>query len=143
VPLLILGLGLVLVTIAALIHVSVFVLESLTWTTPRTRAVFGVRSVEEAETMRLLAFNQGFYNLFLGVGTLVGVVLVLVGAPGSFALGMIVLGAASMAAAGVVLAASQPKLLRAALIQLLPPALGLAAIVLALLIGWSPATAGR
>ncbi len=128
-------LGLVLVTIAALIHVYVFVLESLTWTTPRTRAVFGVRSVEEAETMRLLAFNQGFYNLFLGLGALVGMVLPFVGVPRTFGLGMVVLAAASMAAAGVVLALSQPKLLRAALIQFLPPALGLAAIGLGLAVG--------
>jgi putative membrane protein len=126
--------GLVLVSIAALIHVYVFVLESLTWTSPRTREIFGVRSAEEAAATRLLAFNQGFYNLFLAVGTLVGVGLVLVATPHSFFLGLVVFGAASMAAAGVVLAVSQPKLLRAALIQLLPPALGLAALGLGLAI---------
>jgi putative membrane protein len=120
-------LGLVLVSVAAAFHAYVFVLESLRWTAPRTRAVFGVRTDEEAQTTRLLAFNQGFYNLFLAVGTAVAVVLVAAGATAQ-GYALIVLGAGSMAAAGVVLAGSQPKLIRAALIQLLPPALGLAAL---------------
>jgi putative membrane protein len=120
-------LGLVLVSIAAVFHAYVFVLESLRWTAPRTRAAFGVRTAEEAETTRLLAFNQGFYNLFLAVGTAAGVVLVAAGATAQ-GYALIVPGAGSMAAAGVVLAVSQPKLIRAALIQLLPPALGLAAL---------------
>lgn len=38
-------------------------MESLTWTTPRTRATFGT-TAEEAETTKLLAFNQGLYNLW-------------------------------------------------------------------------------
>jgi putative membrane protein len=120
-------LGLVLVSIAALFHAYVFVLESLTWNTPRTRATFGVRSDEEARATRLLAFNQGFYNLFLAVGTEVGLVLVVSG-PRTAGLAVIVFGAGSMAAAGAVLAVSQPKLIKAALLQFLPPALGLAAI---------------
>ena len=124
-------LGLVLVSIAALFHAYVFVLESLTWTTPRTRAAFGIRSDEEARATRLLAFNQGFYNLFLAVGTAVGVVLVAFMVSRTVGYALILFGAGSMAAAGVVLAVSQPKLLRAALLQLLPPALGLAAIGIA------------
>jgi putative membrane protein len=127
-------LGLVLVSIAALFHAYVFVLESLRWTAPRTQAAFGVRSAEEAEATRLLAFNQGFYNLFLAVGTAVGVVLVVAGLTAQ-GYALIVLGAGSMAAAGVVLAVSQPKLLRAALLQLLPPALGLAALGVGALLG--------
>ena len=120
-------LGLVLVSIAALFHVYVFVLESLTWRTPRTRATFGIRSDEEAEATTLLAYNQGFYNLFLAIGTGVGVVLVLTGSrEAGFA--VITFGAGAMAAAGVVLAASQPTLIRAAALQFLPPALGLAAL---------------
>jgi putative membrane protein len=124
-------LGLVLVSIAALFHAYVFVLESLTWTTPRTRAAFSIGSDEEARATRLLAFNQGFYNLFLAVGTAVGVVLVAFMVSRTVGYALIVFGAGSMAAAGVVLAVSQPKLLRAALLQLLPPALGLAAIGIA------------
>ena len=58
---------------AALLHVYIFVMESFTWTTPRTRAVFGT-SPEEAETTKLLAYNQGFYNLFLAIVTAIGIV---------------------------------------------------------------------
>jgi putative membrane protein len=119
--------GLVLVALAAAVHVYVFVLESLTWTTPRTRATFGVRSDAEAEATRLLAFNQGFYNLFLAIVAAAGIVLVAAGAPVA-GTALVVAGAGSMAAAGVVLAASRPALVRAALVQFLPPALGLAAL---------------
>jgi putative membrane protein len=124
-------LGLVLVSLAAVFHGYVFVLESLRWTAPRTRAAFGIRSAEEAEVTRLLAFNQGFYNLFLAIGAAVGVVLVAAGATAegtAAGTALIVLAAGSMAAAAVVLAASQPRLIRAALLQFLPPALGLAAL---------------
>ncbi|MFS2241020.1 DUF1304 family protein [Microbacterium sp. OR16] len=38
-----------------------------------------MQSAADAETTRALAFNQGFYNLFLDVATLLGVVLVAVG----------------------------------------------------------------
>lgn len=55
--------GLVLTGIGALIHVYIFVLESLLWTTERARATFGTDRAE-AEQTRALAFNQGFYNLF-------------------------------------------------------------------------------
>ena len=63
--------GLIVAVLAAVLHVYIFVMESLTWTSPRTRAVFGT-TAEEAETTKLLAFNQGFYNLFLAIVTLVG-----------------------------------------------------------------------
>jgi putative membrane protein len=119
--------GLVLVALAAAIHVYVFVLESLTWTAPRTRSTFGIRTDQEAEATRLLAFNQGFYNLFLAIVAGVGVVLVAAGVPAA-GYALIVAAAGSMAGAGVVLAASRPALLRAALIQFLPPALGLVAL---------------
>ena len=57
--------ALIFAGLAALLHVYIFTMESLTWTSPRTRATFGT-TPEEAETTKLLAFNQGFYNLFLG-----------------------------------------------------------------------------
>ncbi len=64
--------ALVLAALAALLHVYIWVMESLTWTSPRTRATFGT-SQQEAEATKELAFNQGFYNLFLAVVTGVGV----------------------------------------------------------------------
>ncbi len=43
--------------LAAALHVYIWVMESLTWTSPRTRATFGT-SVEEAEATKELAYNQ-------------------------------------------------------------------------------------
>lgn len=67
------GISLVLVTLAALLHVGFFAVESLAWMRPGVHSVFGVASTDEAETLRFAMFNQGFYNLFLALGALVGV----------------------------------------------------------------------
>jgi putative membrane protein len=56
--------------IVAVLHVGFFVLESLLWTHPTVRGIFQ-NSEEVAETTRVLAFNQGFYNLGLAVLLLV------------------------------------------------------------------------
>lgn len=108
--------GLVFAVLAALLHVYIFVLESLRWTDPRTRAVFGT-TPEEAETTRLLAFNQGFYNLFLAVIALVGVAMVVVG--GDFTAGgaLIFAGLGAMLGAAVVLVLSARDKARAAVTQ--------------------------
>ena len=60
--------------LAAFVHVYIFVLESLRWEHPATRRVFGT-SAETASTTRPLAYDQGFYNLFLAIGTAVGIAL--------------------------------------------------------------------
>jgi putative membrane protein len=117
--------GLVFAVLAALLHVYIFVMESLTWTSVRTRATFGTTE-EEAQTTKLLAFNQGFYNLFLAIVTAIGVVFV---ATGCTAVGaaLVLAGVGSMFAAAVVLLASSPDKARAAVTQGLFP---LIAIVL-------------
>jgi putative membrane protein len=98
--------GLVFSGLAALLHVYIFVMESLTWTSPRTRATFGT-TPETAETTKELAFNQGFYNLFLAIVTAVGLVIDGFGHY-SVALALIFAGTGSMLAAAVVLLASSP-----------------------------------
>src|SRR5512143_196588 len=65
---------------AGLIHLLIFCMESLWWTTPQVRARFR-QTPEQAATTRLLAFNQGFYNLFLGLGIFAGLALVPLGHP--------------------------------------------------------------
>lgn len=107
--------GLVVAALAALLHVYIFVMESLTWTSARTRAVFGTTE-EEAQTMRLLAFNQGFYNLFLALVTAVGIVATVLGAHSAGA-ALLYAGVGSMLAAAVVLLASAPGKARAAVVQ--------------------------
>ena len=107
--------ALVFAGLAGLLHVYIFTMESLTWTSKRTRAAFGT-TAEEAETTKLLAFNQGFYNLFLAIVTAIGVVAIClghtaVGAALAFA------GVGSMLAAAAVLLASSPDKARAAVTQ--------------------------
>ena len=120
-------LGFVLVGIAALIHVYVFYLESIAWTSGRARSTFGIATVQEAEVTRLLAFNQGFYNLFLAVAIALGVVFAACGAA-TIAATLAFTGAGSMVAAGLVLLLSDRRKARAALIQLGPPLLGIIAL---------------
>lgn len=79
-------------------------MESLTWTSARTRATFGT-TPEEAETTKLLAFNQGFYNLFLAIVTGAGIVAVATAHQGVGA-ALLFAGVGSMSAAAVVLLVS-------------------------------------
>jgi putative membrane protein len=57
----------ILIALIALEHIYFLVLEMFLWTTPRTRAAFGM-SAEQAEQSRVLAANQGLYNGFLAAG---------------------------------------------------------------------------
>jgi putative membrane protein len=107
--------GLVFAALAALLHVYIFVMESLTWTSPRTRATFGT-TPEEAETTRLLAFNQGFYNLFLAIVSGIGIAALATGRPGVGA-ALVFAGVGSMVAAAAVLLLSSPDKARAAITQ--------------------------
>lgn len=121
--------GLILACLAAVIHIYIFYLESVAWTSPKTRAIFGVSSAAEAETTRQLAFNQGFYNLFLAVCVIAGTVFFAVGEK-TIGATLVFTGAGSMTAAGLILLLSSPDKASAALKQLVPPLLGV--IVLAI-----------
>ena len=122
--------ALVFAALAALLHVYIFVMESLTWTTPRTRKVFGT-SAEEAETTKLLAFNQGFYNLFLAIVTAVGIVAIAMGHK-QIGAALVFAGVGSMLAAAAVLLASSPDKARAAVTQGTFPLIAVALLVIAL-----------
>jgi putative membrane protein len=117
--------GLIFAGLAALLHVYIWVMESLTWTSARTRATFGITE-EEALATKELAFNQGFYNLFLAIVTAVGIAI---GGFGYYdaATALIFAGTGSMLAAAVVLLVSSPDKARAAITQGILP---LIAIVL-------------
>ncbi len=111
--------------IAALLHVYFFVLESVRWRHPSVWKKFGVRTQEHADIMRPMAFNQGFYNLFLAGGVIFG--LALTGTLAGY--GMVVLALASMVLAAVVLLFTVRSLWIAALVQGLPPLIALLGIV--------------
>ena len=124
--------GLVLAVLAALLHVYIFVMESLTWTSPRTRATFGT-TPETAETTKELAFNQGFYNLFLAIVTAIGVAAVLIGAR-AVGVALVLSGVGSMLAAALVLLLSSPDKARAAITQGTLPLIAVVLLVVGLAI---------
>ncbi|WP_124711943.1 DUF1304 domain-containing protein [Mycolicibacterium nivoides] len=124
--------GLVFAALAAVLHVYIFVMESLTWTSPRTRATFGI-SEEEAQATKELAFNQGFYNLFLAIVTVIGIVAVGVGHNG-VGLALVFAGVGSMLAAAAVLLTSSPDKARAAITQGVFPLIAVVLLVVALLV---------
>jgi putative membrane protein len=124
--------GLIFAGLAALLHVYIWVMESLTWTSARTRATFGI-SEEEALATKELAFNQGFYNLFLAIIAGVGVVAVFAGCrPAGAAL--VFAGVGSMLAAAVVLLASSPDKARAAITQGAFPLIAVVLLAIGLLV---------
>ena len=120
--------------LAAALHVFIFTMESLTWTRPATWKRFGIASQSDAETTKPMAYNQGFYNLFLAVGAIVGIVLAAVGGQGSAqsvaGWTLIFSCCGSMLLAAAVLALTARKYLRAAVTQGATPLL---AVVLGLL----------
>ncbi|MCV7074331.1 DUF1304 domain-containing protein [Mycobacterium szulgai] len=122
--------ALVFAALAALLHVYIFVMESLTWTSARTRATFGT-TPEEAETTKLLAFNQGFYNLFLAIVTGAGIVAVATAHQGVGA-ALLLAGVGSMSAAAVVLLVSARDKARAAITQGTFPAIAVVLLVIGL-----------
>ena len=113
--------ALVLAGLAGLVHVYIFWLEALAFDTVG-RKVFGV-SAEDAALMRSWAYNQGFYNLFLAIGTFVGVAIC--GADRDAAIAMVVFATGSMLAAALVLITSDRSKARGALVQGTFPALAL------------------
>jgi len=124
--------GSIFVLIAALIHLLIFFLESVLWSRPDVWRRFGLKTQEEADTVRPMAFNQGFYNVFLALGA--GTGLVMLGST-NWALGGIALSifaATSMVLAALVLVTSSPKLARSAAIQGVAPLIGVIFLVLAL-----------
>lgn len=117
--------GSVLAAVAALVHVYIFVLESIAWRGPRARRIFGTTE-EEARVTAPLALNQGFYNLFLAVEVVVGLILLASGATAAGGAAALI-GTGSMVAAGTVLVVSDRSNARAALVQ---AAIPLVAVVL-------------
>ncbi|WP_417563251.1 DUF1304 domain-containing protein [Microbacterium sp.] len=120
--------GLVLAGLAALVHVYIFWLESVAWRAPRTRKIFGT-SPEQAAMTRELAFNQGFYNLFLALAVFAGIVVFATAAVG-VGLTLVFAGTGMMLAAALVLFTSAPDKRSAAVTQGLIPLLALIALVI-------------
>lgn len=115
--------GLVGAGLAALLHIYIFYMESIAWTSKGVRATFGISKAEAAATKEM-AFNQGFYNLFLATVTGAGITLYLAGHP-AVGIALVFAGVGSMLAAALVLLLSSPGKRGAAVKQGLFPLLGL------------------
>ncbi|MGK9173476.1 DUF1304 domain-containing protein [Yokenella regensburgei] len=61
----------ILITLVALIHIYILILEMFLWNTKRGRKAFNL-TAEFARQTRVLAANQGLYNGFLAAGLLWG-----------------------------------------------------------------------
>jgi putative membrane protein len=112
--------SIIFAAIAGLIHVLFFLMESIFWMNPKVHKGFGIKSLAEAEQFKVSFFNQGFYNLFLAIGMLVGIYLL----HGEYLIigqTLVVFCSASMLAASLVLFVSKPGMLRGVFIQGLCP----------------------
>ena len=122
------SIGWVLAGLAGLLHVWIFVLEALRFDDPGTRKVFRIED-DHAEAVRPWAWNQGWYNLFLAVGALLGAGLGLADRDGAGPL--VGLACGSMLAAALVLVLTDRRMLRPAVLQGTLPALALVALLVA------------
>ena len=113
----------VFIALAAVLHVYIFLMESAWWTRPKIWQRFGLASQTEAETTRVLDYNQGFYNLFLAVGAAIGLSLYF-GGPEQAGAALILFSTASMFVAAIVLTTSGPGKVRSALTQGTLPLIG-------------------
>ena len=114
---------------AALLHVYIWVLEAFRWTEPSTRKTFGV-SEADAPVLAPMAYNQGFYNLFLAVITIVGVALL--GEQEDVGRALALAGTGSMLGAALVLVTHDRSMARAAITQGTLPALAVLFLLLSM-----------
>jgi putative membrane protein len=112
--------------LAALMHVYIFWLEALAFDTAGRKAF--QLPTEDAAVMKPWAFNQGFYNLFLAIGTAVGIAVM--GSNRDAGIALVVFGVGSMLAAALVLITSSREQLRGAVAQGAFPALCLLSLAI-------------
>lgn len=122
-------LAVVFAVLAALLHVYIWVLEAFRWTEPSTRKTFGVSEVD-APVLAPMAYNQGFYNLFLAIVTIVGVALL--GEQEDVGRALALAGTGSMLGAALVLVTHDRSMARAAITQGTLPALAVLFLLLSM-----------
>ena len=105
--------------LAGVLHIGIFAMESLLFTRPFVqRSFLGDQPMTPA--VKLFAFNQGFYNLFLALGLFAGLAL----KKDAY----VIFPCACMVGAGLVLIATDRRMLRPGAMQLVPPAIALASL---------------
>jgi len=108
--------------VAGLLHVLIFAMESLLFGRPQVHRRFGT-ATSDVDAVRPWAFNQGFYNLFLGLGALTGVIW-----SGTIGRTLVAFACLCMLGAALVLIGTDRRMARAALMQGLPPLVALVAL---------------
>ncbi|HJQ01689.1 MAG TPA: DUF1304 domain-containing protein [Jatrophihabitans sp.] len=112
---------------AGLLHIAIFYLEAVAFSRPRIYRRFLVADDRDAGVVAPWALNQGFYNLFLAIGTLTGVLVWMLGKPQQ-GRALIGFGCGCMLAAALVLLGTDRRMARAAASQGLLPLIALATI---------------
>jgi putative membrane protein len=125
------AIALTVAALAAALHVFIWTMESITWRQPSTWRRFSIASQADADTTAPLAYNQGYYNLFLAIVTAIGIVLVATADNRSAGWALVFAGCGSMLAAAIVLVASGRQHRQAALTQGTLPLLAVALAALA------------
>jgi putative membrane protein len=115
--------------IAGLAHLVAFAMESLLFHRPEVQK-FLLGRTEPAPGVRLWAFNQGFYNLFVAAGAIIGAIMWMAGQE-TVGRTLVIYTCAFMTLAGVVLFVSDRRLWRGMLGQSVPPLIGLLAALAA------------
>lgn len=113
--------------IAGLIHVLIFIAESVFWMQPVVHKRFMVSTQVQAETIEIFIVNQGYYNLFLALGMFWGIYQLRVRP--EFAKLFIGYICTFMVAAALVLLITAPSLVKGVLIQGLAPSIVLIYVV--------------
>ncbi|MBX2849428.1 MAG: DUF1304 domain-containing protein [Acidiferrobacterales bacterium] len=116
--------------IAGAVHVLFFLMESVFWMNPGIYSSFLVQNLEDAELLRLYIKNQGFYNLFLALGTFTG--LFLLKRKPEVANALIIYSCLFMIGAAIVLYFTIPDMISGVFIQGGPPLISLVLLFYAL-----------
>lgn len=111
--------------VAAALHVFIFVMESVLWSQPKVWKRFSVANQAEADLLKPMAFNQGFYNLFLALGIVVGLII-----GGSAGHAIVIFACLSIVGAAAVLATGGKQYYRAAIMQGITPLIALVLYVI-------------
>lgn len=123
-------LGSFFIASAALVHLVFFAMESMLWSGPTVWRRFGLTSQRDADVVRPMAYNQGFYNLFLAGGSVVGLVLYWTTLR-QVGFGLIFFCGVCMVLASLVLLTTGRRFWPAALLQGVLPLVGLILFVVA------------
>ena len=124
-------LGMIAALLAAALHVLIFYIESFAWTT-RALSAFGMDR-GSAEATREMAFNQGFYNVFLAIEAIIGVAVYILTSP-VVGLTLALFGTGPMLAAALLLLVTSPDKRSAAIKQGLFPFVAVAALTVGTLL---------